>query len=780
MLRERIPDFDLALDAPVRDEPIPRSRDPVTVGFRVGGNLREVISTVQANRAAAVDAAPGAGKTTRLPGEIAEEMGCVVLHIFPNERMAYSAHKRIEEVGRNAVLILDTATPYPTTGVVCLPAAVVVARWLEVRAVVMPDCVVYHDESHESDAYTWLVKNLAQAAEGVRSYVSATATAGANGFKSLETQGALRCHEHFGGVTSWDPYDTTGPWGLQTLRDNALMFVDSRSAAAQLLEAYNSVGYRAYRIHSRMELDAFRKAVQALDDERSPVVVLISDSSHRSGFTFRVSTIIDSGRIGYLDTSTGRPVRKTRPMYLAEQHQTAARGGRIPGLVTDYYYPGNEKPELKICDLEAVDAEAVALILRLLGYRLPREFADCVMASGGVPRDVRQALQGEQPLALMRPDQLVDIDELTMPSGRRSPYLVADILDAGPKPIDVRDVRVSADVAREVGQQRYARPEPTAYEEAGFEDTVSRRDSGIGIEPQSTRRTRAGFQHPGWEDSWQEDLGSLLTVDTGVDRMKVGRAYGATGLETETSQSVAFPDGADSVLRLMRDPDKHGDLVSLGAWHKSVAVNLLLGRQGALAAEMDGIRRVVATVKQEAKGIGTPAVRRLAVQIAERLGEVSSSLTHVGDVLMRLGKGFCAYHEMEINAAASTEVYDNWMSVWRSVPRVDTRGALREGFTIRREGSDANRRLVSSVQSRIADRPYVPMASRGAGMRAIGAGIASTVSSGSTSVATVDRCSGQTYWDESLRVQSGRLCRVRTLVCDTCGRGASKRLHGHK
>lgn len=780
MLREKIPDFDLALEVRSGDVPIPRGREPVVVGFRTGGNLSEIITAVQTSRAVAVDAAPGAGKSTRLPGELAKGLGCVVLHVFPNERLADHVYERVITLGVRACLVLDVGTPYPTEGVACVPAAVVVAKWLEAGSVVLPDCVVYHDESHESDAYTYLVKTLSPMADGVRSYVSATATSGVTGFRALETQGTLRRREHFGSVTSWDPYDANGPWGVQVLRDNALMFVDSRSAAAQLLESYSSVGYMAYRIHSRMDLDAFRKVMRAVDDDRSPVVVLISDSSHRSGFSFRVASIIDSGRIGYLDTSSGRPVRKTRSMYMLEQHQTASRGGRFPGLVTDYYYPGNEKPELKICDLEAVDVEAVALILRLLGYRLPREFADSVMATGDVPRDVRQALQGEQPLALMRPDQLVPLGQLTVPSGRRSPFLASDVRDMGPDPIDVRDVRVSADVARGAGQQRYSRPPVAGDDGEYFSGPLPRRDSGVGLDASSVRRTKAGFQHPGWDDSWQDDLGALLAADTGVERMKVGRAYGATGLETDTFQSVVFPEGADSVLRLMRDSDKHGDLASIGPWHKSVAINLLLGRQGALAAEMDGIRRVITTVKRESGDTGLPAVRRLAVQVAERLGEVSSSLTHVGDILMRLGRGFCAYHEMEVNAAASTEVYDNWMSVWRSIPRVDTRGVLREGFAIKQEGSHANRRLVSSVQSRVADRPYVPMASRGTGMRAIGSGVMSTLSSGSTSVATVDRCAGRTYWDESLRVQAGRLCRVRTLVCSECGSGASKRMHGMK
>jgi len=293
--------------------------------------------------------------------------------------------------------------------------------------------------------------------------------------------------------------------------------------------------------------------------------------------------------------------------------------------------------------------------------------------------------------------------------------------------------------------------------------------------------SKHGVARPGWDDSWQEDLQALMRTEPGVRELKLGRAYYATGLDTESDQSLVFPDGADSVLRLMQESDKHNSLASMDSRHKSIAVNLLLSRQGALAAEMDGIRRALKKAREDPHAAGTPAAKRLITSVAERLATVSPSLMHVNEVLMKLGVGFCAFHEMEINAAASNSVYEGWITAWRALPNADSRGALQSGFSVGREGAEAMHKLAGQVKSRLTDRPYVPMARRGGGMRAIGSGFSAVTSVSSTgTMDSDDRCTGSTHWQTSLGTDEvGRRVLVRKLVCQYCGVGASKKLHSY-
>lgn len=742
MLREKIPDFVPAFWSGSEDV-VPRVREPVRVAFRSGASMTELFTTVAGNKSVVVEAAPGAGKSTVVPAGIAEHVGCLVLHVFPASKMAsYTAGY----LGTTAKLISTVDQSYPESGVAYISAACVVAKWLAAGRPVLPTCVVYHDECHESDAFTYLVKLFSPVLASVRSYVKATATLMAEGFRTLETAGTLARGTYSGAPTSWDPYESGKPWSITSMRDNVLLFVDSKSLSTSLVDTYKTAGFSAYRLHSRMEDEAFERVMAVARDPSSPIVVLVADSTFRNGYTMPVGDIVDSGKVSYMDTSTGRPVRRERVMYAGESYQTAARGARVAGQKTKYWTNQEQKFEHAICDLESVDAEAVALIIRCLGYKPPSEFRDCRMFSGTVPRDVCLALQREQPLALIPEDQMVELVQLSVPSGRRSPFLAKGVEIQERLPLDVSDDRVSADTARATGTQKYLPAED-------------------------------------WSEQWHDDLRELMDLQPAVVDMQLGKAYYASGLETDVDRSpVVFPEGADSVLRYLGDR-QHVSHTGLSAWHRSIAINMLLTRQSGLAAEMDGIGRAVRYAKSGASVRKSVASTRLATQIAERLSSVSTSLTVVNAGLKTLGAGFCSYHEMDINIPLSDEVFSNWSVAWDTLPIVDNRKFLTEAKTLRREGAQAAKMLTDSVGSRVADRPYVPMSHYGGGMRAARVYDSMHLSSKSSSGSggSDDRCVGSTYFQSSLRRDpTGQLCTFKTLVCDICGVGASKKKHGFK
>lgn len=753
MLGELIPVFEPYLGPRPVEKALSRQKGPVSVSFRPGSDFQEVIAAIKAHRGVVVEASPGAGKSTVLPAAIAKSMGVLVLHVFPNERLADHVNRYVSSRGDKVPLLLTPKDPYPKTGVAMMSAACLVSKWLEAGEVVLPECVLFHDESHCSDAYTYLVKLCSLESPAVRSYVQATATVGAAGYRSLESKGELSKAGVDAPVTAWDPYDNGKPWSVNSLRGNALLFVDSKTSAGALADTYAQAGFKSFRLSSRTPLSEFRLAEQAVSDPSGPICVLVADSSYRSGFTLDVSVILDSGKISRLEIVGGRPVRRERGMYQLESFQAAARGARIGGSRCIYYSPVGVTPEPMICDLEDVEAEAAVLIVRMLGYRVPAELAQCKMASSSVPADLCSALRGAQPLCLLRPEALVSLADSAVPTRTRSPFLAEGVEPSVDEPLDVKDYRVSADVARERGEHGY-------------------------------RKSR-GKHDSAWDSSWQSDLVALLKQRHGVETPEIGKAYYASGLATDDCESMAFPDGPDSVFRFAAADQSGRAFQGLDAWHRSVAVNMMLSRQQALAAELDGIGRAMRAAREDGRVLGTRSAVNLATQLAERLAQVSAALTVVNDLLWKAGEGFCSYHEMEIDVSLSDEVFSGWMSLWKALP-----GARLEAPKVAANyhfGSGAARAMhaVAGAAGRaaLAEREYVPMPTQGQGMRAIaGASWAPVVvgsRSDSSSQASDDRCEGATYWKQSVvRNSYGALAMERTLVCSKCGVNANRRKHG--
>lgn len=695
-LRHNIPDIRPSLCAPVEMEKIlPKMPAPVRVEFRSGADLSQVVQAVSTNKSVAVEAAVGAGKTTLLPYKLAADMSILVVHVFPNPFLACQVSDFCASRGKPSVFIERADQEFPDEGVVCVSAATLVAKWLEAGEAVLPRCVLFHDESHESDVYTYLVKSIVPALRVVKCYINATATSSGSGFRQMETAGRvdLKMISASEMQQSWDIF-ADKPWGIEELEGHMLIFEDLNERAEDLAQQYRMAGMIVHRFHSRMSMVEFRAAIGELFDPASPLVVIIADYSFRSGFTFPVTRIIDTGRVINVVMRDGRPIRDVRYVYELESYQAMGRGGRLDGQRTVYYRPDVEFAT-HVCDLEAAEVDAAALIFRLLGYTVPRQLASAPMAEGNVPRMLQSALRGRAPLAILQPVQKQPIEQFFTPAGRRSPML-KEGYEFNNRPADFENKRISADIARKHGlggvrqipelipeiitrwdEEEQEQPLPTddewsrrrrvptpppeppvgpskwAHIDAREE---SRRDSAMGMysgqqmvpEPLHMRSEPSDdhYDHGQRMNAVADTIRAFALHEDSVCGMDVGYYYHATGLHTEANQCAAFPDGYVSVCKwLSRDLSETSHL-GLRDFERGVAVNALTLRYNMRTCEMRVLTSAIPDVKQRAVGKDLNALRLWATNMSETIVAITAELRVLSRYILRLVRDFCGLAEM--------------------------------------------------------------------------------------------------------------------------------------
>jgi len=517
-LRQLIPEFKSGFNPrAVRPaEAIKRVRAPARIEFRSGAALHEVVQAVQPGRCLEVVAAPGAGKSVLLPFELATAKGNLVVHVLPSQFLAADLHDFSVRKGEVSFLVLDVQTEWPTAGVVRTTAALIVAKWLAAGEVVMPDCILYHDESHEADAYTYVVGQLAASLGSRISYVRATATADSGGFPRVEPQGVIVNGEFDEQLSraDWDVHVPGLPWSVTSIDDLTLIFYADEDMAKSLIQQYQDAGVSVIHFHSRMDLAQFRHCAQLLRTSNDLFVVL-ADRTFRSGFTFPFARVIDAGVISHITVREGRAVPFTRDTLAFEREQTRGRGGRVAGLQTQFYCP-NVAAGLRIVDLEFCEMEAAAVIFRTLGFRVPPALIHSACASGPLPRDLSTVLREDTPLSLLSDVEMVDPSDYVNPLGRRSPILASNSF-VRDNPLDLRDSRVSstAAMAHDVGV--------------------------LGARPVEVPRS-------GYQEDPVDVLGAMMAPVETVT-MEPGKYYGVRGTNVSDASSLAFPDGADSVLK---------------------------------------------------------------------------------------------------------------------------------------------------------------------------------------------------------------------------------------
>lgn len=665
-LRHRVPEFNAALDRPIDIEKVlPRMPAPSKVEFRSGAPLDSVVALINSNKRVHVDAAVGAGKSAVLPFRIADEMNILVVQVFPNEFFASDLCNYGKSQGKDVSFINETGQDLPMTGVVCISASCLVAKWLETGEACLPKCVVYHDESHEPDAYTYVVKNIAPTLRTVKSYVTATATADGAGFRPMEAGGVVKDvlvpHEKF--EAEWDIYGDA-PWSVETLEGHMLIFEDAKKKAENLAQQYRLAGMIVHRFHARMTMAEFEMAMRELRDPSSPLVVIIADHTFRSSITFPVTRIIDTAKVVNVVVHDGKPVWNVRSVYESEAYQGRGRGGRLPGQVTTYYRPDTMlKPH--VCELEAADVDAAALLFRLLGYLVPRILSSATTSVGDVPRNLRSALNGGAPLACLLPQVKLPIEQFFTPSGRRSPYLKSGY-EFERRPLDLK--QTSADVANARGAggvRKIEHPIPeviSAWETQALEREDHMRGGSFG---ESSYRPSSAVPGPlfharqetdGRSDEYDhrdsmrrvaDAVKAMTAFEDPVDVLDIGTYYYATGLYTSQSSSGSFPEGFESVCKALSRDRSESMHLGLSDYDRSVAVNALLLRYNVKTCEMRVLSRAVPEAKIRGASKDHGALRVWAVGVTETLLSITAELQVLSKYLVRLVRGYCGLAVME-------------------------------------------------------------------------------------------------------------------------------------
>jgi len=312
-LRHRIPDgFVLGVNRLIEPaRPPPVLKTPVRVGFRSGADFKDVFAAVTSSRVTEVEAAVGSGKSVVLPSALAEYASLPVIHVVPAHLLALDQSGYVKTVSPVGVgWVVHPTEEVARSGVTYMSSATAVARLLSDGKLSPFDAYVVLDESHESDAYTYVLRNVVPFTPFVRGVVKASATFSMSNFRTRETAGEVKMVKYQPQpVRDWDVFDETKPWSYTNLTGNTLVFVDSKRDAEDLVSKYNQLGFSAHRLWGQMSDESFLAAMNEMRDPQAPLVVLIADYTFRSGFTFDVNVVIDSGLVSYMDVSEGAPRR---------------------------------------------------------------------------------------------------------------------------------------------------------------------------------------------------------------------------------------------------------------------------------------------------------------------------------------------------------------------------------------------------------------------------------------------------------------------------------------
>lgn len=553
---------------------VPVYKRAARVEFRRGADMRKLALQVLSHPSCEVDAAVGSGKSVLLPKELALAAKKLVLHVFPNRLLALDVYRYVEKQASEAadlypplVFVENEDVEFPRQGVAFIGAADLVGRMLRLGASVLKNTVVYLDEAHESDAYTYSVRMLARVS-GASALVMASATFGPSNFRVRETLGSVDMATYPADQTpeTWNVSGGGRPWKIGEISNNLLIFTDSRTQMALLRELYADSGFSVHTLTANMQEDDFSMAMKAMRDKTGPLVVVLADYAFRSGFTFEVGTIIDTARVSYFDADGGRVRKLSRPLFMLEREQAAGRGGRISGLRTKYYMPEVECLPC-ICELEGTEKEAAALIWRYLGFKPSGILADAVMASAYPDVELRTGLNGPIPLVLY-PRVTRGKDIPTIQGGSEGGFT-----DDSSVPTTLPSLSSSADVEF-VGKMSSL----GLAEEDVDSDSVSEVSSWA----ESLDLTSG---------AWDTLMGVLSSQTRTGQSCVLGEFYLAG--QVRSGRSMAFPRGLPSVMSAVDEAGSGFFPSGVSSSDTRYAVGLLVDRNNVLTAELMALRQAV-------------------------------------------------------------------------------------------------------------------------------------------------------------------------------------------
>lgn len=658
-----------------RSAPLPSK--PVVAGFRAEGDMGEVIGALERVDFVKVDAAAGAGKSTKLPALLARHFDLPVYHVVPSGYLARDLYSYLASRGGAVSLVETVGSVASASGVNIIPAHVLVGKWLKAGKLEMSPSIIFHDESHEADAYTYFISQVWTAVEGVIKYVSATATHEPAGFRPVELPSVVveKRNPACADSSKWDVLAVNGdPWEVAEISNHLLVFEDNRAKALRLVAEYNKAGAQAFRLHNRMEKAGFDAAMKTLRFLRRGMVVLVADSSFRSGFTWPIGCVIDTGRVSCVVAGQAGPEIYTRVAFEFEMYQAAARVARTAGCPAVTWAPPLEYPR-KLSVLEPSEVDAAALLFRLFNKLAPRDLRASVMLSGKVPREIIAALRGEMPLACMHESQLVDMVSLVSEEGRSSPTLRHEYQNL-PRRIDSSRIGTSADVG-------------IAHEQAEMRERA-RRDSGVsfGSAPvgrapkreydEASSSTMSAGQA---SDPLSELASGLAGIDLrAVESFQPGCYYMSPNLVGVPLRGPTLPDGYASVMRLFADDPTGVKHLGLPLEVRAVAVAALVNRFTLCSIQLNAL----ATVAPDAGALGQQRsklhMRDWLHRYMEQLGSLQAECDVVGRTMGRLARGMFSFEQYD-PAIMQPEVDQMVDLILGEVRRGSTEGGDREsGF----------------------------------------------------------------------------------------------------
>lgn len=570
-LRHEIPNFRFDWQEVEHKGHVPAYKQAEEIGFSADVDAVRFARRVMQAGVCVVTSAAGAGKSTKLPQALAGASGVVaVWHVVPSRALAVDTHDYVSQQGVSSRLVVQPEDMCDKgVQVVHTYSACVVAMLLQEK-VDVSQVVLYLDEAHESDAYTYVLQQLARTF-GFAAVVYATATSGGARFREFAGAGKLACTTYSPEEipSRWDVEDADRPWSVNDLDGHLIIFADDLRALQGLSGQYQTMGRSFFQLTSRTSVTEVRQAMQRMRDPHGCLAVFVCDYSYRSGFTFDCARILDLGRVVNVGVQDGRVVRDIRRPYAFEVYQTSARGGRVAGAACQYARPEFE-PETVRVKLEGVECDAAAVLFRAFGYNPDVHAVKSAMATHDVPKDLAEALRSAMPLVLQ--------------------------------------CKRAGDAVTVVGSERPVTP---ASEEANV------------TAPASPARTETSIQEA-------SDLPGLSELDaalgavcpTEVD-LKVGRMYDYVHPDASAHLGGCrdFPSGVRDV-----DDDLHKGADFNDPQVRTCAVSLLLLRANATSCELLGMLAALREQQFEGQLFANPNLRKWCTATRERVNDLKADI----------------------------------------------------------------------------------------------------------------------------------------------------------
>lgn len=583
-LRHPVPKFEFQRRGVVAEEGalriIPKLREPMVIPLSKGFDEVRVAAEVLAAGRASVVAAPGAGKSTKLPVALAEAVkgagrGGHVYHVVPSRLLAADLHGYVRGCMTAAATFaweveeVHAAPP----GLVNLSAATMVATLLE-GGFDTSGGVLYLDEVHESDCYMFTLSKLS-AVLGFRAVVFATATTGVTQFPPVQVSGQLRqvvyAPDEEPGV--WDVEEKGKPWCMAGLSSHIVVFSDEYQALRPVASKYQEAGMLVYHMHARTSLQDFRSTMSRMWDPAQPMSMYVLDYSFRSGFTLDAERVIDLCTVKTVVVQDGQARVERRRAYEFETYQAAARVGRVAGTRAVYHRPEYAQEALRVV-VEGVEADAAAHIFTLLGWRAPKEVAGSLLSKPITIEYLHSALDGPVPLV-----SIVSRGGATMPRSA--------------SPARQGTQEAAGRVAGEAGPTPPASPK-TFSRAPRMEPEPSRgRSVSVGMVAEPSRREDGG----GKEDQYLT-IQSVLEVATKdhPPQLCEGGKYYALERGQEAAREVCHRWFRGRSLTQVYEEVEVEDMAMVPVGIRAYAVRRLLQHANNDSAEIEGMIRVLKTI----------------------------------------------------------------------------------------------------------------------------------------------------------------------------------------